>query len=677
MPTYLSPGVYMEEVSSGSKPIEGVGTAVAAFVGFAEKGPLNEPTLVTNWTQFTQNFGDFVEGSLPGPRRVRLLPQRRRRGLRRAHRRRRRRRRRQLPTAPGRAARRRAAARPALAVKALEAGPAGDAITVEIAEPASPARRRQLQAGRQAQRTRRRDVRQRHAAQGRRTTSPPRVKAESKLIAVEEVRGGGHAGAGTRAPASTLSGGTPARADRRCAAADYVGDSADRTGFAGLEAIDDVTMLVRARPDGRATSSGMIDVEGVKAVQLAMIAHCELMADRVAILDPPPGLNAQQVKDWRDRRRRLRLEVRHAVLAVDQGHGPDAGQGDLRAAVRSHRRHLGPQRRHPRRAQGAGQRGRARRDLAGAATSPRASRTSSTRSGSTASARSPARASASGAPARCRATRSGATSTSAGCSTSSRSRSSTAPTGSCSSRTTRSCGTRCSARVTMFLRRVWRDGALFGRTPAEAFFVKCDEENNPPENRDAGHPDRRDRHRPGEAGRVRRLPHQPVLRRRRTRGVRTSPPWPTAAPRRSPPPRFSITIDGYEIASFSELQGITHRDQDDRVRRVRRQRAGPDEHPGQPGARRRSRSSGPRPPISRCGPGTRPLARRDGAARKSCSLVMYDDDGKPVARYHLENAWPSKIELGALRAGRREVLRRRSPSSATTSSESSVADVRR
>jgi uncharacterized protein len=40
--------------------------------------------------------------------------------------------------------------------------------------------------------------------------------------------------------------------------------------------------------------------------------------------------------------------------------------------------------------------------------------------------------------------------------------------------------------VTMFLRRVWRDGALFGRSPGEAFFVKCDEENNPAENRDAG-----------------------------------------------------------------------------------------------------------------------------------------------------------------------------------------------
>ncbi len=37
-----------------------------------------------------------------------------------------------------------------------------------------------------------------------------------------------------------------------------------------------------------------------------------------------------------------------------------------------------------------------------------------------------------------------------------------------------------------FLTRVWRDGALMGRTPAEAFFVKCDEETNPPEVRDAG-----------------------------------------------------------------------------------------------------------------------------------------------------------------------------------------------
>src|SRR5229473_6629161 len=61
--TYLSPGVYVEEVESGSKPIEGVGTSTAAFVGFASRGDYNKPTLVTNWSQFVQNFGDFMEGS--------------------------------------------------------------------------------------------------------------------------------------------------------------------------------------------------------------------------------------------------------------------------------------------------------------------------------------------------------------------------------------------------------------------------------------------------------------------------------------------------------------------------------------------------------------------------------------------------------------------------------------
>src|SRR5215204_245402 len=40
--------------------------------------------------------------------------------------------------------------------------------------------------------------------------------------------------------------------------------------------------------------------------------------------------------------------------------------------------------------------------------------------------------------------------------------------------------------LTAFLARVWRDGALFGATPDEAFFVKCDEETNPPEVIDAG-----------------------------------------------------------------------------------------------------------------------------------------------------------------------------------------------
>lgn len=63
MPSYLSPGVYVEEVESGSRPIEGVGTSVAAFVGFAQRGPFDEPTLITNWSQFVSTFGDFVDGT--------------------------------------------------------------------------------------------------------------------------------------------------------------------------------------------------------------------------------------------------------------------------------------------------------------------------------------------------------------------------------------------------------------------------------------------------------------------------------------------------------------------------------------------------------------------------------------------------------------------------------------
>jgi phage tail sheath protein FI len=40
--------------------------------------------------------------------------------------------------------------------------------------------------------------------------------------------------------------------------------------------------------------------------------------------------------------------------------------------------------------------------------------------------------------------------------------------------------------VTAFLTNVWRAGALFGATPQEAFYVKCDAETNPPELRDLG-----------------------------------------------------------------------------------------------------------------------------------------------------------------------------------------------
>ncbi|HEX3047492.1 MAG TPA: phage tail sheath C-terminal domain-containing protein [Bacillota bacterium] len=60
MPSYLSPGVYVEEVASGSKPISGVGTSTAAFVGIAERGEIGKARLVTNWSQFVREFGGFI-----------------------------------------------------------------------------------------------------------------------------------------------------------------------------------------------------------------------------------------------------------------------------------------------------------------------------------------------------------------------------------------------------------------------------------------------------------------------------------------------------------------------------------------------------------------------------------------------------------------------------------------
>ena len=52
MPTYATPGVYVEEVPSRNKPIEGVSTSTAAFVGLAPGGPLNRPVQISNWSQF-------------------------------------------------------------------------------------------------------------------------------------------------------------------------------------------------------------------------------------------------------------------------------------------------------------------------------------------------------------------------------------------------------------------------------------------------------------------------------------------------------------------------------------------------------------------------------------------------------------------------------------------------
>jgi phage tail sheath protein FI len=61
MPTlYKTPGVKIEELPAVG-PIEAVGTSTAAFVGPALAGSMNEPTKITNWTQFVAKFGMDVQ----------------------------------------------------------------------------------------------------------------------------------------------------------------------------------------------------------------------------------------------------------------------------------------------------------------------------------------------------------------------------------------------------------------------------------------------------------------------------------------------------------------------------------------------------------------------------------------------------------------------------------------
>ncbi|HBE18369.1 MAG TPA: phage tail protein [Cyanobacteria bacterium UBA11367] len=58
---YFAPGVYVEEIDLGSRPIEGVQTNIAGFIGFTETirggAEIGKPMLVTTWNQYLEYFG--------------------------------------------------------------------------------------------------------------------------------------------------------------------------------------------------------------------------------------------------------------------------------------------------------------------------------------------------------------------------------------------------------------------------------------------------------------------------------------------------------------------------------------------------------------------------------------------------------------------------------------------
>ena len=115
--------------------------------------------------------------------------------------------------------------------------------------------------------------------------------------------------------------------------------------------------------------------------------------------------------------------------------------------------------------------------------------------------------------------------------------------------------------------------------------------------------------------------------------------------------RFSLTIDGYEIAVFTELSGITAE--------VEPSEYWSTETEGTAISRLPGKIKHPTVTLKRGMTGGLELwawheSVRQGnmaVARKSCLLAMLNSEGKAVAKYWLENAWPSKMDLSGLKAG--------------------------
>ena len=294
MPTYLSPGVYVEEVESGARPLEGVGTAVAAFVGLAERGPYNQPTLISSWTAFNDVFGDFVPGSylarsvygyfMNGGGNCYVV----RIGEN---------------GSSGNGAKPKAISAGPYAelgrvkISALDSSAAPGEYSVEIADAGGDSPTEEMFKVVVKRRGEPVEEFDRVTLGRGKSNVATVINATSTTVRVEEISGAAleKPAVGEVALADVPQPPAPAP---QLATDDYVGDVADRTGFGGLETLDEITML--CVPDlMSAYQQGVIDLEAVQAVQLGMIAHCELMGDRIAILDTPPGLNAQQVKEWR------------------------------------------------------------------------------------------------------------------------------------------------------------------------------------------------------------------------------------------------------------------------------------------------------------------------------------------------------------------------------------------
>ena len=119
-----------------------------------------------------------------------------------------------------------------------------------------------------------------------------KVNAASKLIKITETAGLPD----SRPAAGTYTLSAPSVAAEEVKATDFEGDVARRQGMGGLAAVDEITMV--CMPDAMTLGADGNDV-ALRDLQGKMIAHCEGAGDRMAILDAPPNLLPQEILEWR------------------------------------------------------------------------------------------------------------------------------------------------------------------------------------------------------------------------------------------------------------------------------------------------------------------------------------------------------------------------------------------
>ena len=307
MPNYAAPGVYVEEVPSSQKSLTAAATAIAAFVGFTERAPDDDPTdpegvkprLVTSWTQFEQLYGTFKNGCvLPlavygyfqnGGAIAYIV---------------------RIPnTAP--------AGEPAQLSLAAADRALGKPLTVTSIEPDAD-----LNVVIQTAEDDGDDetdgpipfsllVREGSTvveSYPDLTLTPGDRNAETVVNATStrvKVKVDLAEGVDLSSMMDILKPGTfplakvePVRIP--VSGKKFAGSESARTGINGLTIAEEVTMVLVPDLITAATKAdGTLDLGMWKAVQTALIGHCELQGNRMAILDSPPGMTPQQIKEWR------------------------------------------------------------------------------------------------------------------------------------------------------------------------------------------------------------------------------------------------------------------------------------------------------------------------------------------------------------------------------------------